>query len=111
QQAFGRGKDEIALFAEAHIGLGPEFCLEIADELESEARQRDVLRRRELLADAPRRACRAGIGIGRILLEDCHRAAESVLLEIIGDRAPDYAAADDHHIILPSHGGQSAEYA
>src|SRR4029079_2174036 len=93
------GEDQIALLAEAHIGVRSEFLLEMAQNVEPEFRQADILRRRELLADTAATAGGAAIGIAGVALDQRDRTLEALFLEEIGGTASDDAAADDHNII------------
>jgi len=92
------GEDEVALFAEADVGVRPEPVLQLAEEAEREARQADVLGQRELLADRGGGQRRRGAGEGRIALDHRDRAGKALLAQEIRDRRADDGAADDDDI-------------
>ncbi len=95
----GAAQDEVALLLEAAVGVGPEALPQARDEGDAERRQVDVLRRRELQADALRRQCRRGGREGRVALDDGDRARElELVLQEEGDGGAHGATADDDHV-------------
>jgi len=76
-----------------------ELFLEMAQDVQPEFRQADILRRRELLADAAAAACGAAIGIAGVALDQRDRPLEALLPEEIGGTAAHDPATDDHNII------------
>src|SRR5690606_31787724 len=85
---------------DAHrIAVGAEIACDIGKKFLGEFRDQDILRRRELLADAAPRAGSRAEFIGRIFFQYRHAAREARRgFQEIGDRGADDAAANYYNI-------------
>lgn len=91
-------QEEVARLLQTKIDI--ERLAGVAQEADAIARQMDVERRRELLADRARRQRRGGAGIARVALH--HQHPLDLRREVPGDRGAHHPAADDDD--LPSGG-------
>ena len=91
---------EVAPRVKIRIGFRPVPCRQRTQELEPEARQADVLGRRELLADTGCGKRRRGAAKSRITLDQSNGAGKPFDdLEEVGDCRADRGAADYDHVV------------